>query len=79
MVAHEIFHSLHKNMKVENDCLVVKLDISKAYDRLEWSFLEECLWAYGFVEQWIVKVMKCVKGVSYNFKINDIPSLKLVP
>ena len=79
VVTHEISHSLLKNLKVGKDCLVVKLDISKAYDRLEWSFLEECLRADGFMERWLDKVMKCVKSVSYSFKINGVPSPKLVP
>ena len=34
VVAHEILHSLLKSPKMEKDCLVVKFDMSKAYDRL---------------------------------------------
>ena len=71
--------TLSSNPKVEKDCLVVKFDMSKAYQRLEWSFLEECLRAYDFAERWVDKVMKYVKGASYSFKINGVPSPRLVP
>ncbi|KAJ1395658.1 Ribonuclease H-like superfamily [Sesbania bispinosa] len=46
----------------------IKLDMNKAYDRLEWAFLEKCLLAYGFREAWVSLVMKMVTSVTYRFK-----------
>ncbi|XP_060964900.1 uncharacterized protein LOC133033861 [Cannabis sativa] len=39
--------------------------MSKAYDRIEWDFLEAMLRKLGFVENWILLVMKCVKSARY--------------
>lgn len=35
MVAHELLHSLKKNKKEKVEKMVVKLDMSKAYDRVK--------------------------------------------
>ncbi|KAL9676413.1 hypothetical protein QQ045_004627 [Rhodiola kirilowii] len=43
----------------------LKLDMSKAYDRIEWQFLEKILTKFGFPSRW---VMKCVTTVSYKIK-----------
>lgn len=42
----------------------------KAYDRLEWSFIELMLRKFGSNQTWIERVMKCVRTVSYNFLHN---------
>ncbi|CAM8965610.1 unnamed protein product [Rhodiola kirilowii] len=49
----------------------MKLDMSKAYDRIEWHFLERMMAAMGFAEEWIKRIMLCVSTVSYRVKIND--------
>ncbi|KAL9679912.1 hypothetical protein QQ045_017783 [Rhodiola kirilowii] len=49
----------------------LKLDMSKAYDRIEWKFLETMMTALGFDSGWVAKVMMCVESVKYRVKIND--------
>ncbi|CAM9001002.1 unnamed protein product [Rhodiola kirilowii] len=49
----------------------IKLDMSKAYDRIEWKFLEKMMAAIGFAEEWIKRIMLWVSTVSYRVKIND--------
>lgn len=44
IIAHEIMHTMRKN-KGQGQLMGVKLDMSKAYDRLEWSFLSKFLQA----------------------------------
>ena len=56
---------------------MVKLDMCKAYDRLEWDFLEACLKGYGFDLIWVQRVMKYASGVSFRYEINRVPSQRV--
>lgn len=54
-----------------NGVMALKLDISKAYDHLEWKFLEHVMRKMGFAKVWINLVMTCVSTVTYSFKLKD--------
>ncbi|KAK5795168.1 hypothetical protein PVK06_036426 [Gossypium arboreum] len=50
--------------------MVVKLDMSKAYDRVKWAFLKEVMLQMGFTMEWATLIMKCISTVSYTVNIN---------
>lgn len=70
-IAHEMIHSLGKQDDLANEWMVVKTDMSKAYDRVEWGYLRSLLCALGFELRWINLIMKCVTSVTYSILIND--------
>lgn len=74
-----MFHALKKRNGVGKDCAAIKLDMSKAYDRVEWDFLRKTLIAYGFDANWVILVMKLVTFVTYRYKVNGHLSDKLIP
>lgn len=45
----------------------LKIDVLKAYDRLEWRFIEGMLEKFKFHHVWIQRIMTCIKTVSYSF------------
>ena len=49
----------------------IKLDMHKAYDRVEWPFLKGIMLKLGFQERWVNLIMKCVSTVEYRVRIND--------
>ncbi|KAL6141490.1 hypothetical protein ACLB2K_059778 [Fragaria x ananassa] len=73
MLAHEAYHYLR--LKKEGDVheLGLKLDMNKAYDRVEWDFLEATLVRFGFDRRWINFIMSCVTTVSFSIVLNGNP------
>lgn len=48
LVAFEALHSLQKYKSGTHGFMALKLDMSKAYDRVEWCFLKEIMRKTGF-------------------------------
>ena len=51
----------------------MKLDMSKAYDRVEWKCLEKIMLKLGFTKRWVALVMRCISIVTYAIRINGVP------
>lgn len=59
--------------------MALKLDVSKAYDRIEWCFLERVLSKLGFHSSFIDLIMLCITTVSYSFLLNGSKFGRLTP
>ena len=79
IIAHEVYYALKARKRQANSYMALKTDITKAYDRLEWSFLEETMKHMGFNAKWISWIMKCVTTVSYSVLINGSPHGNIIP
>lgn len=70
IIAHEMIHGLRTGDKVAEEWMAIKTDMSKAYDRVEWNFLEVLMEKMGFDRVWIRWIMACVRTVSFSVLLN---------
>ncbi|XP_062075598.1 uncharacterized protein LOC133779683 [Humulus lupulus] len=73
-IAHNImiFQDLIKNYgrAVTSPRCAIKIDLSKAYDTVDWQFLEDLLNALCFPMKFIGWIMKCLRNTSYSLLMN---------
>ena len=70
MIAQEIFHALRTKPSGRSKRKAIKTDMSKAYDRMEWSFIEVVMRKMGFLETWITWIMRSITSVKYKLLMN---------
>ena len=73
-ISHEIINWVRKRKKGNNFAGILKVDLSKAYDRIRWDFVEIMLRKMNFPEVWVLWIMQCITTVSYSILVNGEPS-----
>ena len=71
LLAYETTHFMHQRKGGRDGLAAVKLDMSKAYDKVEWPFLKDMMLKLEFSVGWVELVMSCVTTVSYRVKVNE--------
>jgi len=59
--------------------MAIKLDMLKAYNQVEWTFLKKVMLRMGFDEGWVELTMRCVCSASFSFLVNGVPRGRIVP
>ncbi|KAK3210947.1 hypothetical protein Dsin_015653 [Dipteronia sinensis] len=78
IIGFECLHALGVS-KWNEGSFALKLDMSKAYDLVEWGFLANMIRKIGFSNNWVAKVIRCVSSVSFSFVINGKVCGKIKP
>lgn len=54
---------------------MIKIDLQKAYDLIQWKFIECILHELGFSDLFVRWVMECISFISYSILLNGKPLL----
>ncbi|KAL0409022.1 UNVERIFIED_CONTAM: putative mitochondrial protein [Sesamum radiatum] len=79
LLAFELNHFLNTKTKGRQGFMALKLDVSKAYDKVEWAFLEQVMYKLGFPSPFIRLVMLLVSSVSYSFMLGGSQFGHVIP
>ncbi|CAN1776232.1 Transposon TX1 uncharacterized 149 kDa protein [Linum perenne] len=71
LVAAETLHTMNTRRYAKFGEIAVKIDISKAFDRVEWDYLEMILRRLGFADKWVKWMTMCVTSVQYSVVVNS--------
>ncbi|XP_022755147.1 uncharacterized protein LOC111303277 [Durio zibethinus] len=68
--AYEIIYKLKMKSKGKEGFITLKLNMSKAYNRVKWSFLEAMMYQLGFHPRFIDLIMQCITSMPYSMVLN---------
>ncbi|CAN6700215.1 unnamed protein product [Malus baccata var. baccata] len=75
-IAHEVFHFLKTRKAKRRFEVGIKLDMHKAYDRVEWDFLDAVMERMGFGSSWRKLIMGCISSMNFAVLLNGQPGEK---
>eukprot|EP00253_Pinus_taeda_P023191 PITA_23191 len=76
ILTHEIIHSLKQTKKPG---MLLKIDLSKAFDSISWDYIQKNLRAFGFANAWIRWISNLISSSFFSILINGIPSSTFRP
>ncbi|KAM1587593.1 hypothetical protein ACFX10_026729 [Malus domestica] len=79
LVVHEVLHSLLHQKREDQAGMAIKLDMAKAYDRVEWNFLTSIMSKLGFAPLFCKWIKACISTVSFSIVVNGTPTGFIVP
>eukprot|EP00253_Pinus_taeda_P025653 PITA_25653 len=70
ILTHEILHSLKQSKKPG---MLLKIDLSKAFDSISWLYIQKNLNAFGFDHSWTRWIISLLSSSFFSILINGIP------
>jgi hypothetical protein len=60
----------HYGRKRASPRCIIKIDFRKAFDSIQWSFLQQVLLSLGFPPLFVRLIMQCVETASFSVAVN---------
>ena len=73
---HEMLHSI-KMKKIPR--MMVKLDITKSFEKINWQFIRSMLTTFGFEDEWVEWIMNLVSLSLFSILVNGVSSGLIKP
>ena len=69
IIVQELVHSIGRT-KGKNCLMAIKIDLEKAYDKIEWSFIREMLLSLNFPSSLVELIMSCLSSIASSLPFN---------
>ena len=66
IIMQELIHFITRK-KGKVGYMAIKIDLEKAYDKLEWSFIRDMLWRINLLRDLIDLIMSCFISIHLDF------------
>ncbi|KAL6576888.1 hypothetical protein OROMI_011164 [Orobanche minor] len=66
LTAHEVTHDISQSMTNT----IIKLDMEKAYDRINWNFIFQVMTRFGFSVAWVNFIKSCISNCWFSILVN---------
>jgi hypothetical protein len=76
ILVHEIIHSLKSTRTLG---MLLKLDLSKYFDKLSWQYMKALLSAFSFNMDWVSWIMNLISSTLFSILVNGVPSQPFSP
>ncbi|KAK2645834.1 hypothetical protein Ddye_021029 [Dipteronia dyeriana] len=76
IIGFECMYTMH-TIKRKKGSMIVKLDMSKAYNKVEWGFLTEVMLRLGLPRWWVERVIVSGKEVLIKDVLQSIPAYSM--
>ena len=73
IIGYKCLHKIRHKKGKKHGLIALKLYISKAYDRVEWSFVEATMLKLDFSHNWVNLIMRYIASTSFSVIINGVP------
>ncbi|KAM6545112.1 hypothetical protein CsatB_025848 [Cannabis sativa] len=79
LLANEVVHAINNRKNGKVGWAALKLDMSKAFDRVEWDFLQSLMYHFNFPVKFVSNIMKCLTTATISFFVNGEVCGKVFP
>lgn len=79
IVAFELLHSFKRKRMGHRGTVALKLDMSKAYDKVEWHLIQTIMIKMRFDVSWVNLIIRCVQTVRYSVVVDGEAKGFIVP
>jgi hypothetical protein len=76
ILAHEVIHSLQKT---KTPGMLLKLDLSKDFDKISWEYMQAMRLSFGFDQGWVTWIVNLTSSAFFSLLINGVPSKPFSP
>jgi hypothetical protein len=73
VITQEIIHSFNLT-SCKTNAFILKIDLAKAFDRLDWNFIVAALFRLGLNDNFISLIYACISSPTFAVLVNDEPS-----